>query len=204
MKITSIKAQTKNPERVSVFVDEKYAFSLGQNQLLDTRLHVGLEIDQPRLAELKKLSDYGKLHDRILRYVLLRPRSEREVLDYCRRKQFDMEACGQVIEKLTRLGYLNDASFVRAWVESRQLGKAMSQRALRLELKRKGITDELITQALSEKAYDETAALRALITKKSRLSRYQHDPQKLMQYLARQGFAYDDIKRELTVGLAED
>ncbi|HXH26369.1 MAG TPA: RecX family transcriptional regulator [Candidatus Acidoferrum sp.] len=200
MKLTAIKAQTKNPNRVSVFVDGKYAFSLGQGQLLEARLHVGLEIDQARLAELKKLSDFGKLHDRILRYVLLRPHAEREVLDYCRRKQFDMPACRQIIETFTRLGYINDAAFAKLWVESRQLGKAMSKRALKLELKRKGISDELITQALSEKAYDEIDALRSLIAKKQRLTRFKNDPQKLLQYLARQGFGFDDIKEALRVG----
>lgn len=193
MKITAIKAQVKKPERVSVFVDGTYHFSLTQTQLLDEKLRVGLEIDETRLAGLKKTSEAGKVFERILNFVMIRPRSHREVEDYCRRKQFDVAACADAIAKLGRRGYLNDEQFARAWVGSRQLTKPMSQRALRMELKQKGITDSVIAATIAESDYDETTALHQLIAKKQRMARYK-DPQKLMQYLARQGFSYDAIK----------
>ncbi len=192
MKITAIKAQVKNPGRVSIYVDGAYSFSLTPNQLLEQKVFVGLELDAPMLETLKKASDFGKLYNRLLRYALLRPHSCREVADYCRRKQFDQEACAEVIELLSARKYIDDAAFARAWVESRQLTKATSQRNLQLELKRKGISDEMIAQALAAQNYDETAALQKLITKKRRQARYQ-DRQKLLQYLVRQGFSYGEV-----------
>ena len=196
MKLTAIKAQIKNPDRVSIYVDGEYSFSLTPNQLLEQKLHSGLEIDEARLIALKQLSAYGKLYDRILRYVMLRPHSSREVQDYCRRKQLDPEACAQIIAKLTEKQYLNDESFAKAWVESRRLTKTISRRVLKLELKQKGVSDEIIAQTLAASPYDEQAALRVLIAKKQRQSRYQ-DPKKLMQYLVGRGFGYGEVRREL-------
>lgn len=75
MKITAIKAQVKNPERVSIYVDEKYAFSLNHAQLLDLKIRIGLELDDAHLAELKKASELGKAYERALIFSMIRPRS---------------------------------------------------------------------------------------------------------------------------------
>jgi regulatory protein len=196
MKITAIKAQVKNPERVSIYVDEKYAFSLNHAQLLDLKVRIGLEIDDAQLAGLKKASELGKAYERALNYAMIRPRSVKELHDYCRRKKWAPEDCQTIIDKLVARRYVDDRNFARAWVESRAMANKTSQRKLRLELKQKGITDDIIAEALENARYDEGTALRALIAKKRRLARYQDD-QKLMQFLARQGFGFDDIKQAL-------
>src|SRR5690348_4752146 len=108
MKITAIKAQVKNPDRVSVYVDEKYAFSLGYGQVLDFKIHAGLELDDARLSELKHASDLGKAYERALNYVMIRPRSLREMQDYCRRKKWAPGDCQIVIDKLVAKHYLDD------------------------------------------------------------------------------------------------
>lgn len=197
MKITAIKAQVRNAERVSIYVDEKYSFSLTKTQLLDERLHTGLEIDASRLAELKAASDFGKAYERILNYLMIRPRSRKEIEDYCWRKKIAPEDCQFIIAKLAKFGYINDANFARSWVESRRLTKATSKRKLQLELRQKGVTDKHIQAAFETSEYQESDALRQLIAKKQRLTRYQ-DAQKLTEYLVRQGFSYSAVKEALT------
>jgi regulatory protein len=196
MKITAIKAQIKNPERVSIYVDEKYAFSLNHAELLDLKVRIGLELDEAQLAELKKASDFGKAYERALIYAMIRPRSVKELHDYCHRKKWAPEDCQTIIDKLVARRYVDDRNFARAWVESRAMANKTSLRKLRLELKQKGVADDIIAEALATASYDENAALRALVVKKRRLARYQ-DEQKLMQFLARQGFSFDDIKDAL-------
>jgi regulatory protein len=198
MKITAIKAQIRNPDRVSLYVDEKYVLSLNHTQLLDQHLYTGLEITEERLAELKHLSDFGKAYERSLMFAMLRPRSVREMQDYCRRKKWPQEDCQTIIEKLLARGYINDHSFARSWVENRAFNKSTSQRKLRLELKQKGITDDIIAEVFSAGSYDEGKALHDIIAKKRKLSRFKGDDQKLMEYLARQGFGFDDIKAALS------
>lgn len=193
MQITAIKAQVKNPARVSVYVDGAYALSLNHSQLLEQKLHVGLQLDQERVNELKRASDFGKAYERSLMFAMLRPRSTREMRDYFRRKKWDAQDCDAILQKLTAKGYVNDKIFAKSWVQSRALTKNMSRRKLTLELKQKGVTESVIQEAIEGGEYNEQSALHELIAKKRRLGRYQ-DPQKLMQYLARQGFSYDDIK----------
>lgn len=193
MQITAIKAQVKNPARVSVYVDGAYSLSLNHSQLLEQKLHVGLQVDQARVDALKRASDFGKAYERSLMFAMLRPRSNREMRDYFRRKKWDAQDSEVILQKLTAKGYVNDQTFAKSWVQSRALTKNMSRRKLTLELKQKGVAESIIQQAIQDGDHNEQSALHDLIAKKRRLARYQ-DPQKLMQYLARQGFSYDDIK----------
>ena len=78
MKITAIKAQVKNPERVSIFVDDKYSFSLSLDELVKYKIKNGAELDKADIKKYKKLSDDGKLRARSLEWLLNRPHSIRE------------------------------------------------------------------------------------------------------------------------------
>ncbi len=195
MKITAIKAQVKNADRVSVYVDDNYSFSLTYNQVLEQRIHSGLELSEPRLAQLKKTSDLGKAYERGLMFATLRPRSIKEMYDYARRKKWDPNDAKIIIDKLIAKSYLNDQQFAKLWVENRKLTKSISARRLRLELQQKGIPNDIINEAMV--AYEDQSPLRELVAKKRRLTRFANDEQKLMQYLARQGFGFDDIKAAL-------
>lgn len=200
MKITAIKQQVKRADRYSVFVDGKYSFSLSEGALLEQRLASGQELDEQQLKELKEASGNDKAYGNALRYVAMRPRSEWELRDYLRRKDVDEPVAQIIVDRLTGVGLLNDLAFARAWVANRRLLKATSVRKLRLELKQKHVTEDVINQVLAEDETDERDTLRELATKKR--ARYP-DNLKLMQYLARQGFGYDDIKAVLDEMAAE-
>ncbi|MCX6725611.1 MAG: RecX family transcriptional regulator, partial [Candidatus Saccharibacteria bacterium] len=80
---------------------------------------------------------------------------------------------------------------------------AISQRKLSLELRAKRVSDEIIRQVISEDETSEADVLADLISRKRKQSRYQDDL-KLMQYLARQGYNYGDIKAGLNSDIVED
>ena len=82
MVITNIKQGVKNPNRVNVFVDGKYAFSLDVAQVVDLKIKAGREISAEELARFKEASEYGKAYQRALEWVLVRPRSVGELRDY--------------------------------------------------------------------------------------------------------------------------
>jgi regulatory protein len=194
MKVTAIKQQVKRADRYSIFVDGKYAFSLSESGLIESKLASGQELDNTELKKLKKTAGLDKAYNNSLRYVAMRPRSEWELQDYFRRKGIDEEAGDQITKRLRSTGLLDDLTFARSWVANRRLLKSTSKRRLRLELKTKRIDEVIIDQVLAEDETDERQTLRELIEKKR--ARYP-DRLKLMQYLARQGFAYDDIKSAL-------
>ena len=196
MRVTAIKQQVKNKDRYSVYVDDVYVFSLSQNGILQAGIAVGDELTQQDVDSYKERSNQDKLYERLLNYLSIRPRSQWELQSYMARKKVDPDLQKHMLEVLQTKGYIDDASFARAWVESRRLLKPVSQRKLWQELKVKRVPEHIIETVLAEDTTDEQAILRELIQKKQQQQKYQ-DSEKLMQYLARQGFSYGDIKSAL-------
>lgn len=194
MKITAIKQQVKRVGRYSIFVDEKYAFSLSEGALLDQKIYIGQEVSAEQLEAFKDTSKLDKAYSLTLAYVARRLRSEWELRDYFRRKDIDEDAGDQILERLRGFGYVSDLNFARSWVDNRRAIKSVSRRRLTQELHQKHVPDEVIGQVLEEDETTDQDTLRQLVDKKRKQSRYQ-DATKLMQYLARQGYNYSDIKQ---------
>jgi regulatory protein len=196
MKITAIKQQVKNPERVSVFVDGKYEFSLSLDELVKYKLKNDAELDESDVKKYKKISADGKLRMRTLEWLLNRPHSERELRDYLYRKKVEPEQIESLVDEFTDRKYLDNAKFAE-WFTELQGRRGKSDRAIRSELFKKGISRELADEILGAAAGDENQRLKAMIDKKRRLSRYKNDPDKLARYLISQGFSWQDVKKEL-------
>lgn len=211
MKITNISVQAKNPDRVNVSVDGVYRFSLDLFQVGDLGVRVGKEYSEEELEELEKESLFGKLYMRALEYSMLRPHSVREVKDYLYRKTrttkyknrageikekegYSPALAARVLEKLQQKHYVDDEKFATWWVENRNQTKGISHRKLLAELRAKGVSSEILEQVMggSERS-DEDELMKIVVKKRNRYP----DDQKFMQYLARQGFSYDDIKTAL-------
>jgi regulatory protein len=192
MKITKIVPAVKTLGRYNVFVDEKYSFSLDETQLVKIGLRKGDDISEEELARLKGESDFGKNYIRAVDLVSRRLRSEREIRDYAFRKQWSKENLEKVIERLYERDYLNDEKFAESFVRSRATLRNFSKRKMELELMKKGINKEIIAKILDDSEdFDENQALKNLVAKKRK--NYENE-QKLIAYLARQGFSYDKIK----------
>jgi regulatory protein len=197
MTITAIKQQERLKGRYSIYVDEKYAFSLSADTLLAEGLHAGVELTDADLKQYKRLSADDKAYGLALAYVARRMRSEWELRDYFRRKGYDEALGTQILERLTKLRLVDDANFAEAWVRNRRLLKPVSRRRLQQELRQKRVEDSLIDAVLDADVTDEQDVLKDLVARKQKQSRYQ-DPVKLMRYLVSQGFGYDDVKRALS------
>jgi regulatory protein len=207
MIITGITAQQKDKNRINVMVDGKYRFSLDIFQYADLGIKIGQEYTDEELMLLETESQFGKVYARALEYCLMRPHSSREVRDYLYKKTRDTrtktgdvkkgiapEITQRVFDRLVEKGYIDDEKFTRYWVENRSLTKGASRRKLQAELRAKGVEGSIIEHFLSESDRSDDGEIQKIITKKR--NRYPDD-QKLMQYLARQGFSYDDIKQAL-------
>ena len=196
MKITAIKQQAKQKDRYSIFVEGKYAFSLSESALIEHGLANGIELTKEQVRDFKQLSADDKLYQRALRYVALRLRSKWEVEFYLQRKGASPALIDSILNKLSNVDLINDEKYAHSFVHDRTLLRPTSRRKLIAELKKKRISSDIIERVLSDEEVDEQSALQAIIERKKRQSKYQDDL-KLMQYLARQGFGYGDIKKAL-------
>jgi regulatory protein len=209
MKITALKTQLRDKSRVNVFVDGKYSFSLDITQVAELGIKSGAEYSAAELQELENESQFGKLYTRSLEYALTRPRSQREMRNYLFRKTKDtrtktgdirkgvsQELTNRVFNRLADRGYINDEKFAYFWVENRNVRKGSSLRKLQAELQSKGVDKAIIEQVINQTDRDDGTELQKIIAKKA--VRYS-DEQKLIAYLMRQGFRYDDIKNQLAI-----
>jgi regulatory protein len=211
MKITSITPQAKNQNRVNISVDGKYLFSLDIFQLGSLGIKIGNEYSESELDNLQNESNFGKLYTRSLEYCLIRPRSSKEMRDYLRKKTFaskyknrkgelkerlgvSQHITDRVLGRLQEKDYVNDEKFANWWIENRHLKKGISHRKLQNELMLKGVDRKIIDKVLNNSMRDETDDLKKVISKK--IGKYS-DEKKLIQYLMRQGFRYNDIINEL-------
>lgn len=212
MKITDISVQAKNPDRVNVFVDGKYRFSLDILQVTELGIKRGKEYSDAELTEFETESQFGKLYARTLEYTLMRPHSAKEVRDYLWRKTrttkvrvrdtneyrdrpgVSQEIADRVYDRLVQKGHVNDEHFARYWVENRQMRKGISSRKLIAELRAKGVDQDIISLAMQNSPREEKSEIRKVVEKK----RHKYDDdQKLIAYLLRQGFSYDSIRDAL-------
>jgi regulatory protein len=196
MKITDIKLQQNKRGRYSIYVDGKYSFSLSDWQFAQAKLSVGQDIEPADLQSYKDDSAFGKTFDRTLMWLSLRSRSEWEIDEYLHKKTSDDQVIERIKEKVRGLKQIDDLAFARSWVSSRRSLKSVSRRRLRQELAQKRVSKDVIETVLGEDEVGDLETIRQIITKKSRQSRYQ-DKDKMMAYLARQGFSYEDIKAAL-------
>lgn len=194
MKITAIKQQIKQPGRYSIFIDGKYALSLSDTALLDSKLISGQELSKQQVDKYKQLSSDDKLYSSALRYATLRFRTKWEIETYLSAKHPSPSLYNSILNKLSEYDLINDKKFAYAFVSDRQLLRPTSNRKLILELRQKHVSDEIIQKVMqtATKAL-EKQSLMTILRSKRKQTRYKDDL-KLMQYLSRQGFNYDDIK----------
>lgn len=195
--ITALKTHRRNQERVKLYLDDEFAFQL---PLLDAAgLRCGQELCQQEIVTLMEASALQNAYDRATRFLAYRPRSAHEVRRYLISKEVGKPVIAQVLERLQERAWLDDVEFARYWVDQRQRHKPMAARALRYQLRQKGVAEAIIDEALDR--LDETdAAYRAA---QSRLSRYRGQTPRAFRHklggaLMRRGFDAETI-REVTL-----
>ena len=130
---------------------------------------------------------------------MIRPRSKWEMESYLQRKKASPPLVESILNKLSNLRMLNDLEFARSSVANRRLLRPTSKRTLQPEIRATRVENAVIKTVLNEDETEEHDVLKALVAKKRQQTKFKEDNLKLMQYLARQGFSYGDIKTALEI-----
>ncbi|NIM47102.1 MAG: hypothetical protein GTN40_03020 [Candidatus Aenigmarchaeota archaeon] len=198
MLITDIKKQEKR-NRYNIFIDKKYSFSLSDLELSLSGLSIGDEVTEKRIEKLKKESSEGKAKDKALRLLSFRPRSEKEIEKRLVEKGFGEKTIIETKKKLKTLNLLGDLEFAKSWIKNRITLRPTGKRRLFLELKEKGVKEEIIEKALEILDPDQEfkLALKEAQKKKERLKGLSklELKQKITSFLARRGFSWEVIKK---------
>jgi regulatory protein len=200
--ITSIKQQ-KNKNRVNVYLDDKFGFGIDLDNFVLLHLKIDQELTEEEIEKIVKKAEFQKTLDKLLRFAMVRPRSEREITDYFRRKKVHESMHEKLLEKLEHLELINDAKFAKWWIDQRANFKPKPKRILIQELRIKGIDKEIIDEVLGEEVVDEEKMAKDLLEKKA--YKWKNLPawevrQKMSQYLAGKGFDWDVIQKVVDTG----
>lgn len=192
MQITALEIQKRNKERVNVYLDGEYAFSL--NVIKAAALRKGQELTEAEIAALQGEDSVGQAVDSAARFLAYRPRSTAEVRRNLFEKGMPDAVIDQAVERLEQMGYLNDHAFAKFWMENRQNFKPLSQRALRYELRQKGVSDDIIDGVLGG-LEDEKAAYNAAQSQVRRLRNTtpENFRVRLGVFLQRRGFSHHTV-----------
>jgi regulatory protein len=190
MKITAIEPQQKNPQRVNVYLDGEFAFGLAT--IVAAWLKVGQELSDEKVASLKAEDEGEVTYQKALHFISYRPRSSMEVRQNLTKRGISETLTAETVNRLQQNGQLNDEAFARAWTENRNEFRPRSKSALRMELRQKGLDEEIIQTVLEEQVDEEALALAAARKYARRLEgrEWTEFRKKLGGFLARRGFSY--------------
>ncbi|MAT43222.1 MAG: RecX family transcriptional regulator [Anaerolineaceae bacterium] len=194
-KITALKVQKKNPERLNIYLDGEFAFGL--SRIVAAWLSIGQELDQSQIDSLLAKDEIEVAYQRALKFLSYKARSAHEVAQKLTKVGFSDEVTNIVIDRLLTKEYLNDKKFASLWVENRSAFRPRSYRVLSWELKQKKISEDIIQEVLAEADTELELAESAAQKYYRRLENldYESFQKRLSGYLARRGFSYSIVKQ---------
>lgn len=192
--ITAIKAQKRNRQRVSIYLDGEFAFGL--SRIVAAWLEPGRKLSQAEIDKLKEEDSYEIAFQKAIQFINYRPRSMEETRRRLIEKGFSNEVVNITIEKLLEKGWLDDLSFAKQWIENRNTFRPRSDRLLVYELRLKGVAEDKINLALEKYGEDENELAYQAGLKKAK--QCQHETRfdfqkKVGGYLSRRGFVYSIV-----------
>jgi regulatory protein len=192
-KVTAIRAGRRG-KRVNVFLDDRFAFSLEAEVAVKQGLGVEQELSGGDIAALTKADLSHRCLNAALQYLSYRPRSEAELRQRLHQRGFDGDNVEAALNKLKEQGLVNDLAFAQFWKDNRQSFRPRSQWLTRLELRQKGVAEDIIDQVVAE-VDDEDSAYRAAVGRARSLptADYHSFRRRLDEYLKRRGFSYGVI-----------
>lgn len=199
MKITKIEPQKKNKNRMSVFLDNAFAFGIDAFSLYALKLKEGDEIDASRLAEIKETVLFESAKNYAARLISARSYSQRDILKKLFDHTNDKELSQKVVEFLKEYKLIDDYDYAQRFASDCMNLKKLGKRQIQYKLAEKGISPEIIEETLAKLCCQETEEenLYALMKKKIGNDFEYKNVMKAKRYCAGRGYSFDDIESAL-------
>ena len=203
--ITAITPQIKDKTRCNIYVDGRFCCGLTLETTVKNRLKVGQIVSVERLAEIQLESEKSTAFDKALTHLSATRKTEKQIRAYLEGKGYLPAVVEYAVEKLRSYNFLNDGEYAEAYVES--VAKRKGGRLIRMELRKKGVSDSEIDEALQTLGEEQE-----LSTAKAVLEKYMRGKpsdiatlQKAYRHLMGKGFDYETAKSALSAyGSAEE
>lgn len=203
MIVTKIEIQKRNKEKVNIYVDDKYSFSLTLNGLVESGLKEKANISEEEINALK-IKDEPKLAvQQALNILSYSMKTESELIRKLTEKGFSEKAVNYAVEKLKGYKYLDDSVYVSMYITTRAIPNNWGDQKIISNLLQKGVDINLIKEKINELySYDEKKDSIKKVAEKYYQKLKDDDEkkkkQKLYRYLASKGYSYDLISSTIS------
>jgi regulatory protein len=147
--ITKISVQQQNKERYNIYLDGQYAFSVDEEVLARYGLKKGKELNELDLTEIRYHDEIRKGVNAAVQFLAHRMRSEKEVMDHLKKKEWDDTIIQEVMHKLREYQYVNDEQFAQAFVQTQWNTTDKGTERIQRELREKGIAESIIKRTMT-------------------------------------------------------
>ena len=197
-KILSIKRSTRYNDRIIVKLDDKSVFRVPEDAFVLNPLHVGQTVTLDEIENYDVKMRFQEAKDAAFKLLSFRMRSIAEMRKRLNEKSFSQIEIDHVIDKLTKLNYLNDVEFGKAFVKEKIKNKKIGPKAIKSELFPHQLSpdfvDELIEYVYKKYKINDLITFhlkRKKIKKNTQMNK--SDLSRLNNYLLRKGFEWDNI-----------
>ena len=197
-KVLSIKRSTRYNDRIIVKLDDKSVFRVPEDAFVLNALHVGQTVTLDEIENYDVKMRLQEAKDAAFKLLSFRMRSIAEMRKRLKEKSFSQIEIDHVIDKLTKLNYLNDVEFGKAFVKEKIKNKKIGPKAIKSELFPHQLSpdfvDELIESVYKKYKINDLITFhlkRKKIKKNSQMNK--SDLSRLNNYLLRKGFEWDNI-----------
>ena len=199
-KITKIERQKRRKNRVSIFLDNTFFCGISEDLMIKLDLFEGKEIDEEEISRLIKEKEFSEAREKTLRFLSHRMYSEKEIREKLTKKGFGESVIKKVIADLRHNSIIDDYLFAKAFIHDRMRLNPQGSYRMAYELKKKGLSQDIINKIFIEEKVVETDIERALEIAKKRLKTLinikdkEKVKRRLYNFLLRRGFSYETIK----------
>ena len=199
--VTRLAVQKRDVHRVSVYLDDSFAFGIHQNVLVQFGIVKGQWLDVEAQQEILAAERLRAAKQIALDYLAYKPRTAEEVRRKLERKDVGADTAEAVVERMRELGYLDDAAYAQQFARRRHEVKGYGPRRIQSDLQRRGVARRHVESAVQALREDADLLERAREQARKRWKRLQREPdarrrrKKLSDYLLRRGYSYDTIRQ---------
>ncbi|MBE7037930.1 MAG: regulatory protein RecX [Ruminococcaceae bacterium] len=195
MKITDIQNQKKNKNRVSVFVDGEYSFSLEDTDMVRLKVKIGNEITKEDIENYNRECNLTKAKNRVMDIINRRLLPKKAVIDDLIKRGFDKQIATEAAKEFENLGYIDDYFFASEYAKDAFEYKKHGKLRIINDLCQKGIAKDIAKDVLDELELNEKDNLLYIL--KSRFANTDFsdfkEKNKVIRYFATRGYNISDI-----------
>lgn len=201
MTVTKIEAVPNSKNKYKIYVDEQFAFVLYKGELSRYRLEAGNEIEDMVYGNIMEQVIFKRAKLRALHLLNAMGRTEKQLRQKLKENDYTEEIIERTLQYVKSFGYVNDFEYARSFILNRKDKK--SRKELYLQLSQKGVSSDVLDE-IFEECYDDSSAREAIsiILQKKKYNpetATPKDTQKILSYLTRKGFSYEDVRQLLQV-----